>query len=122
LFGAPRRIGLPAAAGRAAPVELARLEAAGLATIARQAAGMPMHEAAHQLESPALAGRARADDLRLEQAVQAEERRVALELVAHQRVGLLGPLRLEGLLEHGIEKVERWVALEVAGEEREAFL
>src|SRR3954468_24431177 len=69
LFGAPRRIGLPAAAGRAAPVELARLEAAGLAPIARQAPGMPMHEAAHQLEIPALVGRARGDDLRLEQAV-----------------------------------------------------
>src|SRR4029077_11928562 len=122
LFGAPRRIGLPAAAGGAAPVELARLEAAGLAAIARQAPGMPVHQAAHQLEIPALVGRARGDDLRLEQAVQAEERGVALELVAHQRVGLLGPLRLEGLLEHGVEQVERRVALEVAGEEREAFL
>src|SRR3954466_5309308 len=122
LFGAARRIGLPAAAGGAAPVELARLEAAGLAAIARQAPGVPMHEAAHQLEIPALVRRARADDLRLEQAVEAEERRIALELLAHQPVGLLGAFRVEGLLEHGVEKVERRVALEVAGEERQAFL
>src|SRR6185369_1995427 len=106
----------------AAPVELARLEAAGLAAIARQAPGMPVHQAAHQLEVPALVGRARGDDLRLEQAIEPEERRVALELVAHQRIRLLGPLRLERVLEHGVEQVERGVALEVSGEQREALL
>src|SRR3954466_1310091 len=122
LLGAPRRIRLPAAARRAAPVELARLEAAGLAPIARQAPRMPVHEAAHELQISPLVGRAGGDDLRLEQAVEAEERRIALELLAHQPVGLLGAFRVEGLLEHGVEKVERRVALEVAGEERQAFL
>src|SRR5262245_32635883 len=121
-FGAPRRVGLPAAAGGAAPMELARLEAAGFAAIAGQAPRMAVHEAAHQLQVSALVGRARGDDLRLEQAVEAKERRVALELVAHQRVRLLGSLRLQDVLEHGVEKVERGIALEVAGEELEALL
>src|SRR4051812_28194552 len=98
-FGAARRIGLPATAGWAAPVELARLEAAGFAAVTRKAPGMPVHQVAHQLEVPALVGRACSDDLRLEPAVQAEERRIAPQLVTHQLVGLLVPLRLEGLLE-----------------------
>src|SRR6185503_6863061 len=69
LFGAPRRVSLPAAAGGAAPVELARLEAAGFATIARKAPGMAVHEVAHEIQIPALVGRGGGDDLRLEQAV-----------------------------------------------------
>src|SRR5882672_9754993 len=92
-LGAPRRVGLPAGAGRAAPVELARLEAAGLAAIAREAPGVAVHQVADQLEVGAPLGRRGADDLRLEQAVQAEQRRVAPQLVAHQAVGLLRTLR-----------------------------
>src|ERR1044071_3613827 len=113
LLGAPRRIGLPAAAGRAAPVELARLEAAGLATIAREALRVPVHQAPHQLEVAPALGRG-ADQLDFDQAVEAEQRRIAAQLVAHQAIGLLGSLGLEGLLEDDVEQVERRIALEVA--------
>src|SRR5688572_30094750 len=104
------------------PVELARLEAAALAAVARQAPRVAVHQVAHQLEVATLVGRAGGDDLRLEQAIEAEQRRVALELVAHHRIGLLGAFRLERLLEHRVEQVERRVALEVAGEQPEALL
>src|SRR5581483_3662494 len=117
LFGAPRRIGFPAAAGRAMPVELARLEAAGLAAVAREAARVAVDEVAHQLQVAAPVRVLGGDDLRLEQAVQAEQRRVAAQLVAHEGIGGLDALRVQGLLEHGIEEVERRIALEVAREE-----
>src|SRR5512145_133326 len=122
LFRSTRRIGLPAAAGGTLPVELARLEAAALAAVARKASRVAVHEAPHELEVAALVGRAGGDDLGFEQAVEAEERRVAAQLVAHQRVRLLRPLRLQCLLKHGVEQIERRVALEVAGEERQGLL
>src|SRR3990172_9166456 len=122
LLGAPRRVGLPAAAGRAAPVELARLEAAALAAVAGEAPRVAVHEIAHQLQVAPALGRCRPDDLRLEQPVQAEQRRVAPQLVAHQLVGDLDALRLERLLEHRVEQIERRVALEVAGQQRQALL
>ncbi len=52
---------------------------------------MAVHEVAHQLEVVALAPAAGGEDLRLEQPVEAEQRRVAAQLVAHQRVGRSGP-------------------------------
>src|SRR5688500_20277161 len=99
LLGAPRRIGFPAAAGGAVPVELARLEAAAFAAIARQAPRVAVHEVAHQLEVAAPVGRACDDDLRLEQAVKAEQGRIAAQLVAHERVGFDGACRFRGQLE-----------------------
>src|SRR6266850_8222996 len=114
---AARRVSLPAATARAAPVELARLEAAGFTTVAREAPGVPVHEAAHELEIAPLVGRAGGDDLRLEQPVEAEQRRVAPQFVAHELIRLLVALRFQRLLEHGVEKVERRIALEVVGEQ-----
>src|SRR5205085_6924460 len=121
-LSAPRRVGLPAAAGGTAPVELARLEAAALAAIARQAPRVPVHQVPHQLEVAALVGRGGGDDLRLEQAVEPEERWIAPQLVAHHLVGLLMALGLERVLKHGVEQIERRVALEVAGEQAQALL
>src|SRR5438105_569485 len=118
---APRRVGLPAAAGGTAPVELARLEAAGLAAVAREAAGMAVHQIAHQLQIPALVRGAGGDDLRFQQPIEAEQGGIAPQLVAHQPIRLLVPFRLEGVLEHGIEQIERWIALEVAREEMQAL-
>jgi hypothetical protein len=43
-FRPPRRIGFPAAAGWTVPVELARLEAAVFAAIAREAQGVAVHQ------------------------------------------------------------------------------
>src|SRR3954462_7406161 len=117
-----RRIGFPAAAPGAAPVELARLEAAGFAAIAREAPNVAVHEIAHQLQVSALVRRARRDHLRLEPAVQAEQGRIAAQLVAHQLVGLLVALRSERLLKDDVEQVERRIALEVAGEQPQALL
>src|SRR4051812_10804597 len=117
-----RRIGFPAAAPGAAPVELARLEAAGFAAIAREAPNMAVHEIAHELQVSALVRGARRDHLRLEPAVQAEQGGIAAQLVAHQLVGLLVAFRFERLLEDDIEQVERRIALEVAGEQPQALL
>src|SRR5258706_10732564 len=64
-LGAPRRVGLPAAARRAQPVELPRLEAAVLAAIAREPARMTVHEISYQLEIAAALGAGCADDLPL---------------------------------------------------------
>src|SRR6185295_12033980 len=87
LLGTARRVRLPAAAGRAQPVELARLEAAVLAAIARQPARVTVDEVSYKFEiAPALRVR-RTDDLRLQQPVQAQQGRVAPQLVAHQLVG-----------------------------------
>src|SRR5882672_6306208 len=116
-LGSSRRVGLPAAAAGTAPVELARLEAAGFAAVARKAPRMPVHQAPHQLEIAALVGRAGGDDLRLEQAIEAEQRRISAQLVAHELVGLLVASRLQRLLEHRVEQVERRVALQIAGEQ-----
>src|SRR4051812_49951144 len=104
-----RRVGFPAAAGGAAPVELARLEAAGFAAITGEAARVAVHQAPHQLEVAALVGRGRGDDLRLEQAIEAKQRGVAAQLVAHQLVCLFMPLRFQGVLEHRVEQIEGWV-------------
>src|SRR5207249_7559808 len=106
-------VGLPAAAGGTMPVELARLEAAVLAAVAREAAGVPVDQVAHQLQVAPPLGRAGGDDLRLEQPVEAEQRRVATKFVAHQRVRRLGTLLFQRLLEHGVEQVERRIALEI---------
>src|SRR5438034_8723047 len=119
---APRRVGLPAAAGGTAPVELAGLEAAGLAAVAREAAGVAVHEIAHELQIPALVRGARGDDLRLEQAIEAKQCGVASQLVAHQAIRLLVALGLERVLEHRVEQIERRVALEIAGEQVQALL
>ena len=54
------------------PVELARLEAAAFAAVAGEPARVAVHQVAHQLEVAALVGRAGNDDLRLEQAIEAE--------------------------------------------------
>src|SRR5437016_14535164 len=83
------------------PVELARLEATVLAAVAREAAGVPVDEVAHQLQVAPPLRRAGGDDLRLEQTVEAEQRRVATQLIAHQRVSLLGTLHFQRLLEIG---------------------
>src|SRR5438034_6362514 len=87
------------------PVELARLEAAVLAAVAREAAGVAVDQVAHQLQVAPPLGRAGGDDLRLEQPVEAEQRRVATQFVAHQRVRRLGTLLFQRLLEHGVEQV-----------------
>src|ERR1700694_927988 len=97
-FRSAGMIGLPAAAGRAVPVELARLEAAILAAIAREAPGMRVHQVADQLQVARARGRLGADDLRFQQPVEAEQRRVAPHFVAYQGVGGLRPLQLERLL------------------------
>src|ERR671914_344644 len=84
-FRSAGRIRLPAAAGRALPVELARLEVAAFAAIAGEPARMAVHEVAHELQVAPPVGRARCDDLGFQQAVQAEQGRVAAQLVAHER-------------------------------------
>ena len=104
------------------PVELARLEAAVLAAVAREAAGVAVDQVAHQLQVAPPLGRAGGDDLRLEQPVEAEQRRVATQLVAHQRVRRLGALLFQRLLEHGVEQIERGIALEIAGEQPQPVL
>src|SRR5207237_4977720 len=120
-LGSARRISLPAAAGGTAPVELARLEAASFAAIARKAPGMAVHEVAHELEIAPALGRAGGDDLRFEEAIEPEQRRIAAQLIAHQAVGLLVSLRFERVLEHGVEEVERRIALEIAGDKAKAL-
>src|SRR3981189_2380171 len=104
------------------PVELARLEAAVLAAVAREAAGVPVDQVAHQLQVAPPLRRAGGDNLRLEQPVEGEQRRIATQLVAPQRVSLLGTLHFQRLLEHGVEQVERRIALEIAGEQPQSVL
>src|SRR5436190_17614536 len=119
---ASRRVGFPAAAAGAAPVELARLETAGFAAIARKAPGVAVHEIAHELQIPLLVGRTGGEHLRLEPAVEAEQRRVPAQLVAHQLVRFLVPLCLERVLEYRVEKIERRIALEITGQQAQPFL
>src|SRR5258708_38824365 len=67
---APRRIGLPAAAGGTVPVELPCLESAVLAMVARQALGMAVYEIADELQIVAPFGGGD-QELRLRQLVPA---------------------------------------------------
>src|SRR3989304_9135063 len=55
-FAAPRRIGFPAAAGRTVPIELARLEAAILTAVTRDALRVAVHQVLHQLHVAAAFG------------------------------------------------------------------
>src|SRR5262245_27549208 len=115
LLGPPRRISLPGEARRALPVELARAEPAVVALVAREPPRLPLHEVAHQLEIVATLGR-RGEELRLEQPVEAEERGVAPQLVADERVGGLRALRVERRLERHVEQIERRVLREIAAQ------
>src|SRR5215467_10521124 len=116
----PRRVSLPSTARGAMPVELARLEPAILAPIARQAAGLAVDEVADLLEVLAPLG-GREQELRLEQLVQAEQRLAALQLVFHQLVRRVGALGVERRLEGDVEQVERREAGKVAPQQRQAF-
>src|SRR5215831_7153308 len=77
-FGPSLRVGLPSAARGAVPVELARLEPAILAPIARKAPGLAVDEIADLLKVVAPLYR-RDQELRLEQLVQAQQGLAALE-------------------------------------------
>src|SRR5262249_14743182 len=99
-------VGLPPAARGAMPVELAGLEPAILAPIARQAARMAVDEIANLLEVVAPLYR-RNQELCLEQLVQAQQGLAALELVLHQLVGRVRALGVERRLESDVEQVER---------------
>src|SRR5256885_1277358 len=100
---APRRIGFPAAAGGAVPVELPRLESAVFAMVARQALRMAVYEIAHELQVVAPLRR-RDQQLRLEQLVQAEQGLVAAQLVLHQLVRRLRALGVQRRLERDVEQ------------------
>src|SRR5881296_1318733 len=115
---APRRVGLPAAAGGTVPVELPRLESAVLAMVARQALRMAVYEIADELQIVA-PFRGRDQELRLEQLVQAEQGLVAPQLVLHELVRRLGARRVQRRLEGDVEQVERGKAREVPPQQRE---
>src|SRR5262245_48976685 len=102
-------------------MELARLESAILAAIARELAGLAVHEVLHQLEvTPALGMRV-SHDLRFEQPVEAEQSGVAAQPVAHEAIRSGRAFRIERVLEHGVEQIERRIALEVTGDQRQAL-
>jgi hypothetical protein len=99
-------------------VELASAEAAVLAAVAREPARLPLHEVAHELDVVAPLRR-RAQELRLEQLVQPEQRGIAAQLVPDDPVGGLRSLGVERRLEGDVQEIERGVLREVAVEERE---
>src|SRR5512141_1596915 len=89
-LAAPRRVSLPAAASRTMPVELARLEAAVLAAVARDALRMAVYQILDQLHVAAALG-PHHQQLGVEQPIEAEQRLIAAQLVAHQLVRRLRP-------------------------------
>src|SRR5262245_21529780 len=117
LLRPPRRIGLPAHASRALPVELARAKAAVVAAVPGEPARLALHEVAHEFEVVPPLGR-RGEDLRLEQLVEPEQRRRAAQLVAHQPIGGVRSVSIERRLKDNVEQVERRVGSEVAPQER----
>src|SRR6267142_460902 len=119
-LGSPRRIGFPPAARGTVPVELARLEPAVLAKVAREAASVAVYQVADLLQIVALVGR-RHQELRLEQLVQAEQRLTAAQLLFHQLVRRLRALGVQGRLEGDVEQVERRKAREIAAQEGETL-
>ena len=61
-----------------------------------------------------------ASELRFEQPVEAEQRRVARELVLDERARRLGPFLRERQREHGVEQVERRILLLIGARARAA--
>ena len=93
-LGAARRIGFPFAARRAMPVVLARAESAVVALVHGQTARVLVHQILHQFQIVAPLHR-RVQQLRLQQLVQTEQRRIAPHFIAHQLIGRFGALLLE---------------------------
>ena len=81
---------------------------------------MAVHQVLHQFQVGPALGR-RHDELRLEQFIQAEQRRRAPQFVAHQFVRLLGTGGLERCLESHIKQVKRGMAGEQALDQHQAL-
>ena len=89
-------------------MKLARLETAGFAPIACDAAGMAVDELLHQLNVAALLG-GRSQHGGFKQLVETEQGRIASQLLANELIGRLWPLALELPMEKLVEQVERRV-------------
>jgi len=109
-LGPARRIGLPAATGRTTPVKLSRLEPAGVAAVACNLARMTVDQLLYHVDVAAQLRR-RCQQGRLEQFVQAQQGRVATQLLAHQIIGRLGPELVNFPMKQLVEQIERGVAL-----------
>ena len=103
------------------PVELARLEAAVLAAVTRDALRVAVHQVLDQLHVAAAFGPDH-QQFGVQQPVQTEQGLVAAQLVAHQLVRRLRPLRLQRRLEHHIEQVQRRRVGEEAAQQSQALV
>ncbi len=116
-----RRIAFPFAAAGTAPVVLPCAKAALIATIQAQPLRMLMDQRLDHLHvAPLYFGGA--DHLRLEQAVQTEQRRIAAHLLADQRGRGIGALPVERQAEYDAEQFGRWVLSLVSRQQAQALL
>src|SRR5688572_7455122 len=118
LGGAPRRERLPAAARRTLPEELPRLETAARAQVDGERLRVRVHQVLHELQVLAALGRG-AQQLRVDQVVEADQRRIAAHFVADQAPRRLVAFVLGGGLVDDIEQIQPRVAVLQAAQEEE---
>src|SRR5579862_8940772 len=118
-FGSLRRIRLPFLTTRAAPIVLPRAKPAVVAFVEAETLDVLPDEALDELEVVAAIGR-RSEQLRFEQPIEADQRRVSRELVLDKRCSGIGALCFERQREQRIQKIERWVLRLVIGEQADA--
>src|SRR5258706_5199593 len=111
----------PPAARRALPEELARLEAAIGAQVDGERLGMRVNQVLHQLQVLPALGRD-AQQLRVDEAVETHERRIAPHLVAHQPPRRLVTLVLRGRLVDHAQQVEPRIAMLQSAQERQTLV
>src|SRR6185312_6217481 len=107
-LGALRRIRLPLLATGTAPIVLPRAKAAVVAFVEPEALDVLADETLDELEVVATIGRRR-QQLRFEQPIEADQRRIPRKLVLDQRRRRIGPFVLERQREERVQQVERRV-------------
>src|SRR5262249_24977860 len=108
--GSARRVRFPLPASGAPPIVLARAESAVVAFVHPEALDVLADQLFDELEIVAALGRRR-KELRLEQTVESEQRRIARQLLLAQRARRGGSLLRQRQREDCVEQVERRILL-----------
>src|ERR1700693_5675089 len=114
-FGAPRRIGFPLSATGAAPIVLLGAKPAILATIHAEPLDVLADETLDELEVVPPVRRS-GKQLRLQQLVEPEQRRIARQLVLDELRRRFGALVGEDLVEQRRQRVERRILIFVVAQ------
>src|SRR5687768_4165347 len=103
------------------PVELTRAETTIVALVHGEPARMLVDQFLDKFEvAPTL--ERRLEQLRFKELVEAEQRGIASQLVAHQPVRDFGSLFFQGALKHRIEEIERRILREITAQQIEPLL